>query len=1783
MSVLVGGNRQINTFNNFEILRFLDGTITIANATTYRVSDSTGFDQFTGNFLYDADGVLIGGTITGWTRSTGGGTEFTLSGFSYPVTTFLADLETGDSAGAMALIFGGPDKMTGSTGGDVLYGYGGADTISGAGGGDVIFAGDAGDKVDGGAIADVLFGEAGNDTMLGGAGGDIIYGDIGNDSIAGGSGGDIIFGNADADTIDGGADGDIIFGDAGKDSLAGGAGDDIILGGADADTMAGGAGNDSYNDVAAGDDIIELAGQGVDTVIVADASYLMLDNFENLILAGAGNTVGIGNKLGNEMTGNADNNQLLGVDGNDTLKGGAGIDTLTGGKGDDLFYVETAGDKVSEDLDQGKDTVRTALITYTLTDNVENLELLAGGGTGTGNGLANRITGEGGGNTLHGQGGNDSIDAGGGDDELHGEADNDSLNGGEGNDWLFGGLGADIMSGGKGQDTYEVNDKNDKAIEGAGGGEDRVISTVNMALGANVEHLDLQGAGATIGTGNGLNNQIQVLAVSASLSGLAGNDSLTGAGGNDTLIGGDGNDVLVGNGGNDSLAGGAGIDQLIGNGGNNTMAGGAGTDIYFVESSGDVVVESGPGIDQVNSKVDYALPDEAAIEYFFLNAGTNATGNKFANYIFGNAGDNSLAGGGGNDTLSGGPGADTTAGNEGDDSYHVDQAGDKISELPGQGIDTLIATYDGVNLVSYANVENLTLLEFTPAAIASGSGGANLIIGNSNGNTLLAQGGDDTVDGWTGNDSIDGGSGNDKLTGGDGADTLEGGIGDDTMIGGKGTDYYYVNSAKDVLIEAAEPSSFDTLFSTVDNIKLANNVESLVLQGAAITGSGNALANLVNGNGNDNKLFGLAGKDSMYGGGGNDLLDGGAGDDAIQSGGGADTMIGGAGNDHYFVDSASISVVEAAGGGTDLIETSLNAFDLTTHIYIEDLTFDVAAGDVVGTGNKLNNLIKGEDGNDKLFGKDGNDILNGAAGDDTMEGGSGDDTYYLLDAGDVIVEGAGDGKDTIISDVNFTDLSLAALQNIEALFLADNANNAQGNGLANKITGNGNGNILQGGGGNDTLFGELDPSSGAADTLVGQAGNDLMVGGRGSDWYGVEDVGDKIVEQAGQGTDVVFASVDHTLAANVEHLSMSGAASKGTGNALDNIINGNSSDDLILGLGGNDSLSGLNGNDTIDGGTGDDTVYGGIGNDKLTGGTQNDFLHGENGADTLIGGDGSNAMYGDDGNDSLLGGATYDTLDGGIGVDTMAGGGGQDSYQVDNISDQVKEGAGQGDDGVTSKVDYILSENVERLELVGTAVTGYGNKLGNSIAGNSQNNKLAGFEGNDTLSGGFGGEADTMYGGAGDDTYYVDSLSDTVDETVGAGGSGKDTIIASIDVAGLPVDIENLRLQGSAVNGTGNAQNNKIEGTGGGNILAGLGGADTLIGNNGDDTLDGGDGADSMVGGDGGDDYYVNNAGDKVMEAAGGGSDWVYADVNYTLAANVERLMLVNAVNGTGNGLYNVIFGNGFANKLTGLGGNDTIDGGTATDTLDGGDGNDSLVGGTENDSLLGGNGLDTLDGGSGADTLIGGAGNDTLAGGAGTDSLDGGTGDDFYFVDSAFDAIGEGAGQGVDAVLSTATTYTLANNVENLHLAGSAVTGIGNGLNNLIQGANVGVVANNLQGGAGNDTLSGYGGADTLTGGAGRDTFRPSATDAIDSITDFDAGPLGDTLDLSDLLTGYTAGVSDANDFVQFTNLGGKTQVFVDQDGAVGGAIFVEVAELNGVILSNVNQAVLEGNLELV
>ncbi|MEO3474873.1 calcium-binding protein [Roseomonas sp. CAU 1739] len=420
-----------------------------------------------------------------------------------------------------------------------------------------------------------------------------------------------------------------------------------------------------------------------------------------------------------------------------------------------------------------------------------------------------------------------------------------------------------------------------------------------------------------------------------------------------------------------------------------------------------------------------------------------------------------------------------------------------------------------------------------------------------------------------------------------------------------------------------------------------------------------------------------------------------------------------------------------------------------------------------------------------------------------------------------------------------------------------------------------------------------------------------------------------------------------------------------------------------------------------------------------------------------------------------------------------------------------------------------------------------------SIAGLGGNDTLNGAGGNDTLNGGPGN--DSMVGAAGNDTYYVDS---TLDRIVEAINGGTDTVISTITHA-LAANVENLLLATGAINGTGNGLTNVITGNAAANLLSGLGGNDTLNGGGGNDTLNGGLDADSMIGGAGDNTYYVDSALDRVVELANGGKDYVITTVTHTAAANVEDLRLSGtaAINGTGNGLANVITGNAAANLLSGLGANDTLNGGDGADTLDGGTGNDRMVGSIGDDTYivdaatdavvellnqgidtvrtglatyaLGanvenlaaaaanahsfiGNALDNaITGHMGADTLNGGAGNDTLDGREGVDRLVGSTGNDKYLA-QAGDVIVEFLNQGADTVFAAdGAGFVLPQNVETLILINTVANGTGNaGANTLIGGAG----GNLLQGLGGADILVGEGGADILIGGTGSDTLAGGA-----------------------------------------------------------------------------------------
>ncbi|MBD2145385.1 Calx-beta domain-containing protein, partial [Sphaerospermopsis sp. FACHB-1194] len=220
-------------------------------------------------------------------------------------------------------------------------------------------------------------------------------------------------------------------------------------------------------------------------------------------------------------------------------------------------------------------------------------------------------------------------------------------------------------------------------------------------------------------------------------------------------------------------------------------------------------------------------------------------------------------------------------------------------------------------------------------------------------------------------------------------------------------------------------------------------------------------------------------------------------------------------------------------------------------------------------------------------------------------------------------------------------------------------------------------------------------------------------------------------------------------------------------------------------------------------------------------------------------------------------------------------------------------------DTLTADVTTTLPAGVENLTLTGTAaINGTGNAGNNVLTGNSANNSLTGGAGNDTLNGGSG--TDTLIGGLGNDTYIVDTTTDTITEL---SGGGTDTIQSSVTftIATL-TNIENLTLTGTAaINGTGNA---------GHNILNGNDANNTLNGGDGNDTLQGGDGMDTLIGGLGDDVYVVDTTTDTITENPGGGTDTIQSSVTFTIATltNIENLTLTGtaAINGTGNAGNNV-------------------------------------------------------------------------------------------------------------------------------------------------------------------------------------------------------------------------------------------------------------------------------------
>ncbi len=784
---------------------------------------------------------------------------------------------------------------------------------------------------------------------------------------------------------------------------------------------------------------------------------------------------------------------------------------------------------------------------------------------------------------------------------------------------------------------------------------------------------------------------------------------------------------------------------------------------------------------------------------------------------------------------------------------------------------------------------------------------------------------DDELVGDSGANVIYGDHGSDTLEGGLGNDTLRGGAGVDMLLGGYGNDTYVFNSGDggDVLYDYGTTTETSKTLKTEDEgtrtldyyeIKtttvLANSGSDTLAFGGEIT----PFNVIVDFDGQDLTLAVLDPNDPgstfstttdwVYIKGWND----------------ARTRI----ESFTFADGSKLDMSNVSiptGKQLRLMElfaiVGTNDDDTLDGTEQGDIMYGLGGDDLL-SGHNGDDEIYGEEGSDTLSGGAGNDLLDGGIGDDHLDGGigadqmsgqAGDDSYIVDNAGDVVIEAAGEGDDHVFSSITRT-LS----ENVERLTLTSGADiNGTGNDLDNTLVGNSGNNVLD-----------------------GATGADQMSGMAGDDTYIVDNVGDVVIEAAGEGDDHVYSSITYTLTENVERLTLTGDADlNGTGNDLDNTLVGNGGTNILDGATGADQMNGQAGDDSYMVDNAGDVVIeaAGEGDDHVTSSVT--YSLSGNVEDMTLTGVADIDGTGNDLDNTLVGNSGNNVLDGATGVDQMSGQAGDDSYIVDIAGDVVIEAADQGDDHVFSSVIRTLSDNVERLTLTGdTDINGTGNALDNTLTGNVGNNLLDGATG-----------ADLMAGAAGDDTYIVDNAGDVVTE---AATEGDDHIFSSVTYT-LPENVEHLTLTGSAdINGTGNGLDN------------------TLTGNMGNNLLNGGDGADHMAGAAGDDEYIVDNVDDTVIEAFNSGIDTIYTSVSYVLPEHVENLVMTGSgdISAGGNGLDNHLTGNSGDNYIAGNEGNDTIEAGLGNDTLNGGQGNDTLRGGMGSDTYLInlGDGLDRIE-----------------------------------------------------------------------------------------------------------------------------------------------------------------------------------------------------------------------------
>ncbi len=1413
----------------------------------------------------------------------------------------------------------------------------------------------------GGEGANILTGGAGDDTLKGGSQGDQITGMGGNDLLKGFAGDDTLYGGAGDDSLEGGDGADILAGSGDNDTLTGGDGDDTLLGGDGNDSLDGGEGLNSlsYADHSYAVNVNLASGSASDS----NGGAAVLDNIANVIGSSEGDTI-TGDSAANPLNGGAGDDSLLGGDGADTLIGGSGSNTLEGGANDiTLMQLDVA-------VYQGEDSISASF------DGADIYVTHDGG-------VEDTLTGV------------EGILGGDGDDEVNTAGNPNMVF------YFDGGAGSDTFNG-TGHSFSEQSGWDIMAWQTLESGQAVVVATDALYSG-----MDTGGTAIVDGEEKDAFN--------------AEVDEFWGGAGDDTFYGSADRSL--------TFLGGAGDDLIQG------VAGGE-TQVDYRTSTGGVVVNLATG----------TATDGFGGTDTLVNV-TDASGSLFGDTITGNSDGNWIQGLQGADVLNGGANSAYWGDwvsycddpDRGEDTLHGDSLGVVVNLATGTALDGWGFTD---TLSNFENVEgslyNDTLIGDSQANLFMGQAGDDSIDGGGSSDTVSYQDDPDAVnvtladglamDGWGGEDTLTGienvlgSDSNDTIEGGSGANLIAGNAGADSLDGGGGADtvsYYDDESRGEDTIHGGQLGVIVNLSGvqvisgndTVDAGKALDGSNSTdTLAGFEhVTGSDHN--DLLVGSGEANSLHGNAGDDAIWGGAGNDYLDGGDGFDtltynmdtagvlvnlsthtATDGSGGSDsvynfeavggsayndTLTGDSGNNFFMGLEGADSIT--GNGGFDTVSYQNDAYEtfvvvnLTSAEYVvniagEDVTvYGGTALDNSGAVDTLDGIqgVIGSSYGDVLLGGESDNLLMGMAGADTLNGNGGDDTVsYLYDPLSVNVNlsthTATDGWGATDTLSNFTSVIGSAYA--------------------------------------DTLVGDTGDN-----LLMGMAGADSLVGGGGDDTVSYANDAAGVAVNLALGTATDGSGGGDTLS-GFEYVQGSGYNDTLTGDTGSNSLFGNAGDDLLSGGEGGDSLDGGDGFNTVSYQEDTNSVTVNLVTGVAADGWGNmDYLDSIQGvigsayADTLIGSDEANLLMGLAGADSLVGGGGDDTVSY---LQDAAG------VSVDLSQDTATDGWGAAD--ILSGFAHVLGSDYD-----------------DALIGDSQDNSLWGRDGYDLLIGHAG--ADLLHGGDGEDTvsYADDSAGVTVHlytsadqhaETYGLatdGGGCTDTLYGIEHVTGS--DYADVLY--------GDSHDNALLGLGGDDTLLGGLGNDTLESDAGNDTLSGGAGDDSLNGGDD-DDTLSGGAGDDTIDGGDSGEFNVvdYSDHGVGVSVYLDSNLMTS--DDDQDELYNI-------HGVLGSAHDDYLGGDSGDNRLSGGDGDDTILGLVGNDTLIGGGGANTLNGGDGDDSLTAGSGGDMLTGGAGSDTITCGAGSDMvsYTSSSEFGDVVKDFDASCD-VLSFTGTFSFAHDL---------------------------------------------------------------------------------------------------------------------------------------------------------